>query len=218
MKFISFSGAKQSGKTTGFNVIKENFNGVVELSMADRLKVVCSQVFELPLNFMHDEKLKEKELKEPIFLLDNTIEACILLFDKKPGIDYTYNEHIRPHIGMIFHTPRKLLQYIGTDVLRKVDTDIHINYAANNVDKSAKVCVIPDIRFSNEFDYFYSKFPKDFYPFYVNNKKAENIGNLDGHSSEQEYKKFKHLCTELDNNTSIEAYKKLVNKSVSEIL
>ncbi len=218
MKFIAFTGAKQSGKTTGFNKINSLYSNVDEITLAKKLKETCAKVYELPIMFMYDDVLKETELDDIIVLNQSNLEAVFLEFDLKPGIDYTYNEHIRPHIGKVLETPRKLLQYVGTDVLRKVDEDIHLNYAVNNKNPNAAFYVITDVRFSNEFKYFYTKFNDTFYPFYVNNKSAEAKSDLDGHSSEQGYKEFKHLCTELDNNGTQDVYEDLVSNKIKEIV
>jgi len=48
-----------------------------------------------------------------------------------------------------FLTVREVLQYLGTDLLRKFGSDCHVNATLNSIKYGERV-VIPDIRFPNE--------------------------------------------------------------------
>lgn len=66
-------------------------------------------------------------------------------------------ERVKKHVGVILKTPRYAAQYVGTDVLRDFDPDIHIKMAVKTMDPT-KIGVVSDIRFHNELESF-SKTP-----------------------------------------------------------
>lgn len=195
---IAFCGSKGGGKSTSATILKELFQGPTEeLAFAGHLKDVCSKVFSIDMKYFLDPALKEVELDTYIVLSKENIEAVFKLFDI---IDYTYDKHVRPHVGQVFDTPRQVLQYIGTEVLHPIDPLIHAKMTLKNKNPNV-LTLITDLRFKQEFDFI--KDQPNFIPVYVSNDKAESFAGTDGHKSERELQLFKHECTRLDNNGNL---------------
>lgn len=194
-KIIAFAGAKESGKSTSAELFKSLVTQPTkEVAFAGHLKTTCSIVFGLEIKYFLDTKLKEKELDSYIHLTGELVKQVFSQFEVT---EYDYDKHIRKHIGQVFDTPRKLLQYIGTEVLHPIDPLIHVNYALKNLDSNA-ITLITDLRFPQEFDALYLR--DDFVPVHVHNLKAELAAEADAHASEKGWQKFKDRCYTLDNN------------------
>lgn len=213
IKIVAFCGAKESGKSTSGTLFKDIYKGATEeIAFAGHLKNTCSKVFGLEMKFFLDTKLKEKELNSYIRLTKDVIEE---VFKEFQITEYDYDKHIRPHIGQVFDTPRKLLQYIGTDLLHPIDKLIHINFALRNLNPDA-VTVITDLRFPQEFDALYGR--EDFLPVHVYNIKAEASAQSDSHASERGWQTFKDRCVQVDNNSSFEALRANLETVIREKL
>lgn len=197
-KIIAFAGAKESGKSTSAELFKSLVSGPTkEIAFAGHLKNVCSTVFGLEMKFFLDTVLKEAELDSYIHLTSETVKQVFELFEIS---EYTHDEHVRKHMGQVFDTPRKLLQYVGTEVLHPIDPLIHVNFAMKKIDPDVTT-LITDLRFPVEFDAMYGK--DNFIPVYVSNLKAELAAEADSHASEKGWQKFKDRCYQLDNNGTI---------------
>lgn len=197
---IAFCGKKGSGKSTSCELFKQVYSGdIEEVALARHLKEASSRVFDIDIKYFLEPSLKEVELDTYIVLNKENLESLYKEFDVD---NFTYDEHIRPHIGRVFMTPRKLLQYIGSDVFHPIDPLIHTKRALANRD-SNKLTIITDLRFASEFEYLKSNFTEIFKPFYVKNSKAELLAASDTHRSEMELDLFKNECEVLQNESSI---------------
>ncbi len=193
---IAFCGAKGSGKSTSAELLKDIVKDRLEtneVAFAGHLKNVCSEVFNIEMKYFLDPKLKESELNAYINLNKDFIEK---VFEKFEIESYTYDAHIRKHLGQVFDTPRKLLQYVGTELLHPLDKLIHVNFALKKIDPT-NITLVTDLRFDQEFDAMYGR--EEFLPVYVKNTQAELLAEADSHASEQGWKKFKDRCVVLDN-------------------
>lgn len=202
VKLIGITGVKGSGKDTAFSFIKSDFPTSIQLSLAGKLKTVCSEVFDIPSNFFHDQNLKEKEFEDLIVLEEETMLACIKKY--KSITDYSYDSHIRPLLGHVIYTPRQLLQTIGTDLLRNINDEVHCN-EVNLLIKDPGIYVLTDVRFINEFEYFKNRQANNFIPLYVKREAAEL--NTDGHASEQEILSIGKMSTMIPNNGTLAEFR-----------
>lgn len=214
-KILGFAGPKSSGKTTAYDIVRENFPEVQEITLALHMKKVCAKVFNFDEVLCHDPKLKEVLLADPISLEKSHIENIFEKFNITKD-QFTYDDHIRPHVGKLLETPRQVLQYIGTEVLRPIDDLIHVKFATSNLPDNG-ILVVTDMRFENEFNYFKDNFEGEFYPYHINCTRAELAAEGDTHPSETDRHKFKHLCKSLDNNRSIHAFRTLVKEEVRSL-
>lgn len=188
---IGLVGKKGSGKTTSANIIKKELDPVYEIQLAKKLKDVCSRVFKVNRDFMDDPVLKEVELDKTITITFwNIIKVCFyfLVFPKIKTFK---------HIGTRLTTARRLLQFVGTDILRQIDTEIHLKKAVSGLPKNG-VFIVSDIRFKDEMEYLHKwAYPYGWF-FYV----ERGIENKDFHASEIELDNLKKLSTRVINNVS----------------
>jgi hypothetical protein len=197
VRIIGLCGLKGSGKTTSFQIIKEFLPSCIEIQLAKKLKDTLSSSFDINRSDFDDPILKESEFKNRVITLNNkNLSEVIISFNYQVN----FSSDIRPHLGAIMDSPRRLMQYVGTEILRNIDPLVHLKSATN--DLSDGLYVLTDLRFNNEFRYLESKHGKDFVPVYVRNDKTEKRRE-DLHASEQEIKDFSHKCHLIENNASI---------------
>jgi hypothetical protein len=197
IKLIAFCGAKESGKSTSAEILKSKIVNIEEVAFAGHLKKTCAKVFNIDIKYFLDTALKEKELDSYYRLTKEYIEQ---IFSEFEVTEFDYDKHVRPHMGQVFDTPRKILQYVGTELLQPIDKLIHVNYTLRKVNPDV-LTVFTDLRFPHEFDSLATR--PDFLSVYVDNLKAEQAASSDSHASERGWQKFKHLCVRLDNNKDI---------------
>jgi energy-coupling factor transporter ATP-binding protein EcfA2 len=197
---IGLVGYKQSGKSTTVEILKEFIPSIKEVSFAGKMKNVCSELFNIPRNYFDDGKIKELPLEEAVTLDEVNVAAILKAYDVP---DSDLDKFTRPHIGKVLHSPRQIGQYVGTEVLRAVHTDIHIIHAFKDLPQEG-IFVVSDIRFPNELEYPRSQKGVIFTPFYIDNSKAAAIAEGDTHESERHIKNLKKECTVINNNGSME--------------
>lgn len=199
LKVIGFIGKKGSGKNTTFDLLRQYYPDLKEFSFAGPLKEACSKIFNIPMNYFIDRELKEKEFDKPL-VLDKT--DIIRIINQEYGY-YLSREAMDiawKYDGTVIKTPRYLLQFIGTDVLRELDFYVHINTLLKSLPKKG-IIGITDIRFKNEFIALRKHFKKNFKPIYLERFQDSR----DSHSSEIEVeliKKYKNLI-KIQNTSSI---------------
>lgn len=196
---IGFTGVKQAGKTTSFNYLKELYGSSIaikEIAFADRLKNTCAEVFSVPREDFDNPDTKEKALASPVAISEQDVIKFFSAFGIK---EFSFDKHVKAHIGVVLETPRKIAQYVGTEVLRNVDKEIHCKGATMDLPSSG-VFVFTDMRFPNEFDYLASVFGENFFPFYIDNKRAESVASLDPHPSEKFILDIAKKCQAINNN------------------
>lgn len=211
--FIGFTGVKQAGKTTAFNFLKEKYPTIREIPLAGRLKDTCAKVFDIPRNWFDDQDKKEAELEHPIYLNTERIEDLITTFGFTPQFD----AHVRPHIGQVLDTPRRIAQYVGTDILRAVDSNVHCKGAMMDLPQDG-VFVVTDMRFPDEYSFFQDNYGDAFYPFYIANLRAEANAKGDPHPSERYILEIAKKCVTIDNNGSLESLNNAIIQYFNEIL
>jgi hypothetical protein len=209
---IAFCGSKGSGKSTSATLLKEVINAPTEeIAIAGHLKEVAAKIFKIDYNYFIDPARKEVELESFIVLDRKNLTEFLESFFVK---DFTYDKHIRPHVGRVLRTPRALLQYLGTEVLHPIDPLIHVKAAIQKKDPT-KLTVITDLRFMAEFEYFNSS-SLAFLPVYVRNPYAEIAASVDAHPSERQFESFKSKCRLLDNLGTLTDLKSGINRLIEE--
>lgn len=193
VQVIGIAGAKGSGKTTSYEMISNMYGKVTERTLAGRIKEVCSEVFNVAPEHFEYQSLKNEYFTNPITLHESQVVDCIKGFDLEAG-------NVNKHIGKQLFTPRQILQYIGTEVLREIEEDIHIKYVMDNLPEDG-ICVITDVRFTNELEYIEQI--ENSLLIHLDNDKAEKAAEGDNHPSELERHSFKHRCVSVDNNGNL---------------
>lgn len=128
-KIIAFAGRKQSGKTTASLMVKDYFQSV--------------------LNF-EDNDVKIYNFADP---LKNDI--CIKILGLSYDQCYGEDEHKNALTNLEWEgqklTAREVMQFIGTDIFRKMKQNIWAEATINKIkSENPKVAIIADCRFPNE--------------------------------------------------------------------
>lgn len=197
MKAVIFTGEKKNGKTTAADVLLDQ--GYEKFSFADPLKKLLMHFFRLDKKYFYDQEFKEVALdlteeqsRLASFILNNDwIEEYLASFDHKSHVSDVRASHL-PLSGYFQYlisrfsddsfvdqsvTPRKLMQVLGTDVFRKIDSDFWLKVAESNLIYMKKV-VFDDIRFKNEVELIQQTFDGGVVVYKIKNpnvKKDENV-------------------------------------------
>lgn len=141
---VGISGRARAGKSTLMGIMR--LYGAKEVALADLLKNTCSNVFNVPRDFFDDQSKKEVRFPEPKIL--DEIKLFKIL--KEYGLESHHGQVKGEHVGMNLVSPRHIAQYVGTDVLRSIDSDIHIKKAFEKCTDPSALYVLSDVRFDNE--------------------------------------------------------------------
>ncbi|MCG3175436.1 MAG: hypothetical protein MOGMAGMI_00365 [Candidatus Omnitrophica bacterium] len=202
IKVLGFIGKKSSGKNTAFDLLKGRNIPLQEFSFAGKLKKVCSHVFNIPLEYFLNESLKEQELDIGVDI-NQAILAELALSYGIPFSEIKYKLGVEHTDKFVINkaplkTPRQILQFVGTDVLRKYDPLIHIKALLDTLPAN-EIIGVTDIRFPNEFTFLLNTYGKDFIPIYM----ERPTGSKDIHSSETSFETLKEYSLVIHNNGTI---------------
>jgi hypothetical protein len=149
---IGVNGRARSGKNTIADVMVKKF-GFTQISFADPLKNICSDAFEIPLNYFHDDNLKDSPFPVPVVVTEQHLERLVTNLISA-GCTFTndqINELNTKGLGYSFISPRNLLQIVGTDLVRGTLGDTTwIDIFKRTIAKSDGNFIVPDARFINE--------------------------------------------------------------------
>ena len=136
-ELYAISGYKKHGKDTLAKFIQEKDPAFYITHFADRLKKIAGKVFGLTNEQFNDQDLKELLFKIPI-VMDLYLSAMM----DETGL-------ILQRQDKVAKNPREILQYLGTEYVRKVQDNYWIQCVIDEIDGRSKV-LIPDTRFINE--------------------------------------------------------------------
>lgn len=146
MKIIGLTGFAKSGKSTAAEILRSL--GGQEVAFAAHLKDVSSVIFGVPREHFDDQAYKEVPLSFTRIISASDVEQILNYFEVPARFIPTA---IMKHRGVKMNTPRYIAQYVGTEILRSIDENIHINMAFKLAGGStAKFLVLSDVRFDNE--------------------------------------------------------------------
>ena len=156
---VAFSGRKFAGKdSTAEGLIR--FHNFRRIGLADRLKDICSHVFEIPRADMDDPSKKELPFHIPISINPDHIKHLLELLQYD---EFLFNfetkciDICKNFIGKNLTSIRDMLQTVGTDILRTyIQDDIWLEYVRSSIEQTDGDVVITDARFKNERDYLKS--------------------------------------------------------------
>ncbi len=150
---IGIVGSKGSGKDTLAQYIHKHCLSAKTFHYADRLKDICHFTFHdqglTPVDFSH-EILKERKISS--IHIDNFLPNLAMHFPSD-----MHSAIIQNPRGLVARTPRQLLQFVGTEYIRRLNPDYWVNFLVNRIENecpnvASRVAVISDIRFLNEAD------------------------------------------------------------------
>lgn len=143
-KIIGFAGRKRSGKTMLSNCIKEIDNKVILITIANYLKELCCKILDI-------DRVTLNEWKDNGHILNiRPTQRWYNLIHKTTGISVNDIESNLDNI--IFKDIRHILQFIGTDIIRKYNPEWHVNSMITDINSYSDdyTIVIDDVRFPNE--------------------------------------------------------------------
>ena len=204
---IGIGGNKGSGKNTAANTQK--FSYLEKIAYADSIKDICSSSFDIDIKYFTNEILKNKLFDSEFIVKEHHIIKFMYIINnyiiKEDIILNIYNGLINKH----FESPRFMMQYIGTNIIRKYIsdtffTDIIKSYITNGLHDSINFCenggiIVTDMRFQNE-----RKLIKDFGGITVLIKKYNKNQDEDLHISEQSLGSESEYDIVIENNGTIE--------------
>lgn len=149
-KIIGFAGRQRAGKTMLSKHLTEKYNGTI-VTVADALKRLCCDLIGLDsIEELNSYKTKGTSFSfNPNKATNWATTICSQLFG-----DYT-DEQFNAILGQIkdiyTYNVRELLQFIGTDIIRKYKPNWHVDKMVETINNAPTdlVCV-DDIRFPNE--------------------------------------------------------------------
>lgn len=146
MKVIGLTGFAKSGKSTAASILTSM--GGQEVAFAKHLKDVCSLVFGVPRSHFDDQAFKELPFEFDRIIGHKDIVDILSYFEVPARF---VPESAMLHYGRALKSPRHVAQYVGTEVLRTINQNIHIDMAFKlNEGNKASFLVCSDVRFDNE--------------------------------------------------------------------
>jgi hypothetical protein len=163
---------------------------VKNYSFAEPLKQLVLNLFNVPEECMYGTDEQKNQLQEHL-LWENMpgVMTPLEWSRRQGGVLAGYNQHpeffdIKLNEGPM--TAREFLQYLGTDVMRKMYEPIWVKYCIDSIQsEESLIATIDDVRFLNELEAVQKVGGKVIYL-------DRNNDSKDGHSSENE------LCNHLD--------------------
>lgn len=203
MRIVGLTGFAKSGKSTAADVLKDM--GGTELAFAKHLKDVCAVVFAVERSHFDDQAFKEIQFPFVLTINSNHVKEILEYFEVPlrylPGTTIS-------HIGKQMMSPRHIAQYVGTEILRSIDTDIHIKMAFRLNENANGLLICSDVRFQNE---LVSVRKQGGIVLGISRKAAMPLDLINLHPSEKEIPSLiKQSDTVIHNEGSIEEFKKSV--------
>jgi len=136
---LGFAGRLRSGKSELAKVCQEH--GYEIMSFATPLKELCADLLSITIDELNTLKNNGTRIN---ILINN--ELCEKMA-KETDIPIDIIEEIS--LGKVIGDVREMLQFVGTDLIRKYNADWHVNRIRERLDEN-KDYVFDDVRFKNE--------------------------------------------------------------------
>ena len=136
---IGFAGRMRSGKTELAKVCEEL--GYRKLYFALPLKQLCADLLDISIDGLNEAKNNNTDIS--LFLGD---DICTILSEET---EIPLEDVRSTCYGKTMNNVRQMLQFIGTDLIRKHNTDWHVNRVRQMIEDGYDY-VIDDVRFPNE--------------------------------------------------------------------
>lgn len=136
---LGFCGRMRSGKTELAKVCEEF--GYKRLYFALPLKQLCADILDISIDGLNEAKNNNTDIG--LFIGD---DICTILSEET---DIPLESVRETCYGKTLNNVREMLQFIGTDLIRKYNTDWHVNRVRQMIDTNYDY-VLDDVRFPNE--------------------------------------------------------------------
>ena len=148
---IGISGVARSGKDSVANILVKNY-GFKKMAFADPLKRICSKVFLVPIQCFYDDNMKDMALIEPEVIDVYHIQRLVTELAEHVNITADQVQSLNTHgCGKELKSPREILQFVGTDLVRThIKDTVWLDIFISELKKSDGHVVCSDARFENE--------------------------------------------------------------------
>lgn len=212
---ITLSGRARSGKDTTGDILVEKFN-FTKIALADPLRSLCSKVFDIPLNTFLDDNLKEKAFEYPVSLTASDLGYIMAIVEHEWGFEVTEEaaRQMKEFEGFAFENPRKILQIVGTEIIRgSIDDAIFLKLADKRINSCPTDVVVTDVRFKVE-----QEWAKNKGAIMCLIKRPNNKLKVDSHRSENELDDETMFRTVFTNDADLSRFQIEVTEYFNEIM
>jgi hypothetical protein len=153
MKLILLMGKSQSGKDTlAAQLLAHNPHGA-QIAFADKLKRVCMDLFNLSYDDCYTETGKNRVLDFPCYKCPMCKSIDATLVASSQVVCKSCTAVGAPDAFASRWTVRMLLQHMGTEGVRRIDSQVWVKHALKSAAAmSASFVIITDGRFTSEAD------------------------------------------------------------------
>ena len=145
---LGLSGKALAGKDTVADYLIDHYFWTRKTGFATNLKLACMEVFNLTEFQVFEQAGKSAKLDTAVVVDVDMLVSLLNWMGKTHEV--SLNDRDYSHIvGENLHTPRDILQFVGTEVMRYYASDYHMEVVFRSVDRSENV-IITDVRFPNE--------------------------------------------------------------------
>ena len=147
---VGIAGYKNTGKNTAAEALV-NGHGFEEYSFAGPIKKACSAAFDIPYAVLEHTDKKDAPFPHPMYIDEIELFGLIRHLQKyQPITNKDIASMILLSANVPLNTPRALLQFIGTELVRAVvDTNFWTNALLKSI-ADVPNAVVTDARFPNE--------------------------------------------------------------------
>lgn len=139
---LGIVGLKGHGKDAFAKAVRKLDPSYTVRHFASPLKKICKEVFQLTDLELHSPEVKDAKFRDGPMEVDSYLEYL----ESEVGF------HIEP-TGFIAHTPRALLQHVGTDLIRSRRPRFWLDAFLQSLgtgERRLTNVLVPDTRFANE--------------------------------------------------------------------
>lgn len=154
---LGLRGKALAGKDTMAEYLIREKGWDCTFSFAANLKHICQTVFHLSDDDVSSQSGKARLFRTPRVFSSGTLASIGAMMCVTHGdcfIPRENRELVESRFGTTLETPRRVLQFIGTDVCRALIPTYHVDVVGESIKRSgARLAVVTDVRFPNEGDY-----------------------------------------------------------------
>lgn len=144
---IAFGYKAGSGKDTASMYLRDKY-GFNILAFAENLKNFCFEHLDLSKHQLYTQEGKASPLSTPL-VYTVSVHKKLILWMRSYSSTTINDDGGGSLIGRTMNSPREVVQFIGTDAMRKYNPDYHLECCFNRM-VSGNNYVISDARFRNE--------------------------------------------------------------------
>ena len=145
---LGLAGKALSGKDTIADYVLNAHGWDRKVGFATNLKVACMEIFSLTEEQVFSQQGKSSKFTSPVVIEHKTLLEIIGWMRKTHDVALQ-NKSYKHLYGRKMNSPRDVLQFVGTEVMRYYAPDYHKEVVFRGVCPNEKV-IISDVRFPNE--------------------------------------------------------------------